>query len=229
MAEDPIKLFATRAERYPQPTEADIAQGAARAALAAIPVIGGPITEVLSLVLAPAVARRRDEWLKELADALETIEAKVNGFCIEDLQQNEAFVSAVIQATRTALSTHQREKLEALRNAVLNVVLSKSLSEEKQIFFLGLIDIFTVTHLEILKLFENRAVFPASRMTELGTRRELTDPMVIDLKDRGMLVDPRPFIARTRESEGSLVSRNWTVSPLGRDLLSFISVPKELK
>ena len=45
-------------------------------------------------------------------------------------------VSATIQAIRAAISTHQREKLGALRNAVLNVALSKTADEEKQIFFL---------------------------------------------------------------------------------------------
>lgn len=34
-------------------------------------VVGGSITEVFSLILAPAVARRRDTWFKELADGLE--------------------------------------------------------------------------------------------------------------------------------------------------------------
>ena len=52
MAEDPVKLFSNRAERYPGPTDTDLVQGATRAALAAIPVIGGTITEVLSMVLA---------------------------------------------------------------------------------------------------------------------------------------------------------------------------------
>jgi hypothetical protein len=64
MAESPIKLFATRAERYPEPTEADIAHSAARAALSVIPFLGGPASELLSMVLVPAVAKRRDEWLK---------------------------------------------------------------------------------------------------------------------------------------------------------------------
>ena len=60
MAEDPIQLFSKRSERYPEPSDADVALGAGRAALAAIPFVGGSITEVLSLVLAPAVTRRRD-------------------------------------------------------------------------------------------------------------------------------------------------------------------------
>ena len=57
----------------------------ARALLAAIPVIGGSITETLSMVLAPAVARRRDEWFKELADALDRLEQKAEGFRVEEL------------------------------------------------------------------------------------------------------------------------------------------------
>jgi hypothetical protein len=99
MAEDPIKLFATRAERYPEQTDTDIAQGSARPALAGIPIIGGAVTEVLSMVLAPSVVRRRDQWFKELAHALDEIERKVEGFKVENLQNDESFVSAAIQAT----------------------------------------------------------------------------------------------------------------------------------
>jgi protoheme ferro-lyase len=121
MAEDPIKLFSSRADRYPEPTEADVALGAGRAALAAIPVIGGTLTEVLSLVLAPAVARRRDTWFRELADALEEAERKIEGFTIENLAEDELFVSAVIEATRSAVSTHKDEKREALKNGLLNI------------------------------------------------------------------------------------------------------------
>src|SRR5579859_716258 len=92
MTEGPMKLFATRSERYPEPTEADTAVAAARAGIGAIPVIGGSINEILSLVLAPAVARRRDEWFKELADAVEQMEKTVEGFTPENLANNEAFI-----------------------------------------------------------------------------------------------------------------------------------------
>jgi hypothetical protein len=98
MAEDPITVFSSRSERYPEPDETDAIQGGARAALSAIPVIGGTVTEILSMVLAPAVSRRRDEWFKELADGLDELEKKVDGFEVEKLAGNEQFVSAVIQA-----------------------------------------------------------------------------------------------------------------------------------
>jgi hypothetical protein len=191
--------------------------------------VGGSITEILSLVLAPAVSRRRDAWLKELADALDELERKVDGFRVENLAHHEAFVSATIQAIRAAIGTHQREKLDALRNAVLNVALSKTGDEEKQIFFLNLIETISVTHLEILWLFANPATFPAPRREELRARRTLTDPMVNDLNNQGLLVDPRPFVARTRESAESLTQDGWRLSPLGNEFLRFITLPEQLK
>ena len=152
MTEDLTKLFDTRAKRYPEPTEADVVQGTARAALAAIPVIGGTITELLSVVLAPAVARRRDEWLKELADALDQLESTVAGFKVENLAENEAFVSATIQATRIAFGTHQREKREYLRNALLNIAKGIASDEIKQQIFLNAIEAFTPAHIKALNV-----------------------------------------------------------------------------
>jgi hypothetical protein len=152
MADDPIKLFATRAERYPEPTDADLIHGGARAALAAMPVIGGTITEVLSMVLAPTVSRRRDEWLKELAEALDRLEREVEGFKVENLARSDTFVSAVIQATRAAAATHQHEKLEYLRNALLNIALGKTPEEIKQQVFLNAVEAFSPAHVKILHL-----------------------------------------------------------------------------
>ncbi len=229
MTEDPIKLFAKRSERYPVPDETDAIEGGARAALSAIPVIGGTVTEILSMVLAPAVSRRRDQWFKELADGLDHLEEKVEGFEVQKLAGDEKFVSAVIQATRTAAATHQREKLEIIRNAVLNVALSKSSDEEKQVVFLHLIDTFSITHFEILRLFANPALFPSTRRNDLRQRRALIDPMVLDLNDRGLLNDPRPYVARTRESPDSLIQQGWTLTKLGNELLSFIAIPDPLK
>ena len=208
MTEDPIKLFSTRAERYPEPTESDIAQGTARAALAAIPLVGGSITEVLSMVLAPAVTRRRDEWLKELAEALDDLEAKVDGFKVENLAENEAFVSATIQASRIALATHAQEKRQALRNALLNVALKHGPNEDEQQIFLNDIEEFTTWHIRILQcLLDNEAerrymaekvdnpnVSAASKREQrlLGTFPELAgrtafyDTIIRDLHNRGL-------------------------------------------
>jgi hypothetical protein len=104
------------------------------------------------------------------------------------------------------LRTHQVEKRDALRNALLNVIRDKSLDEKKQVFFLALIDLFTVTHLELIRLFADPTTFPAQRRIELRNRCAMTDPIVLDLNSRGLLEDPRQFAARMRESSEGFVS-----------------------
>jgi hypothetical protein len=152
MSAESIKLFATRSEQYPEPRAEDVVHGTIRAGLAAIPLVGGSVTELMSIVLTPAVARRRDEWLKELADALEKLEKKVEGFKFENLAENEAFISATIQATRIAIGTHQKEKREYLRNALLNIATGKNSDEIKQQIFLNAVEAFSTVHVKALNL-----------------------------------------------------------------------------
>jgi hypothetical protein len=191
MAEDPIKLFATRAERYPEPTEADIAQGVARAALATIPVFGGTITELMSVVLAPAVERRRAEWLKELADAVGRLEAKVEGFKVENLVENEAFVSATIQATLIAIGTHQQEKRDMLRNALVNIAVGKGPDEDMQHIYLQLIDEFTPSHVKILNFLwtaSSRAATNNGMLPRFKDYQEILDLLEPEFRGKADLV-----------------------------------------
>jgi len=74
-------------------------------------------------------------------------------------------------------------------------------------FFLALIDLFTVTHLELLRFFADATAFPAQRRIELRNRRAIIDPNVLDLNSRGLLEDPRPFAARMRESLEGLYAK----------------------
>ena len=150
MAEEPLKLFSTMAERYPQPDGSDTALAMTRGLISLIPGAGGPIDELLTLVLAPSVSRRRDDWFKELAKLMEELEKKVDGFKIEDLSGNEAFVSAAIQATRIAHGNHREEKRRILRNALLNVALGTAPDEDTQQIFLNIVDAYTVSHIRVL-------------------------------------------------------------------------------
>ena len=127
MAEDLTKLLATRAERYPQPDDTDKARTAIEKIAEQVPILGPATVHIVSQFLMPAYQRRQEEWFKELADGLEEAERKIEGFSVKSLVQDEAFVSATIQATRMAVSTHQREKRTMLRNAVLNIALGKAL------------------------------------------------------------------------------------------------------
>ena len=57
-----------------------------------------------------------------------------------------------IQIARIVVSTHQREKLDYLRNALLNIALGKGVGEIKQQVFLNAVEAFTPAHVKILNL-----------------------------------------------------------------------------
>lgn len=206
MPEEPIKLFASRAERYPEADAADIAEAGARAGLNLIPLVGGAVSDLFSVVLAPSLARRRDEWFKELAKGLDTLEKQAEGFKIENLVQNEAFVSATIQATRIAIGTHQREKREMLRNALLKVAIGKGPDEELQQVYWNAIEAYSPSHVKVLKALRNctqeliekgqyRPSHPSSvpcyrnvlalLIPELKAHENLVVSVLTDLRNRG--------------------------------------------
>jgi hypothetical protein len=242
MAEPRIKLFSSRSEQYPEPTIGDLALGAARAAVAAVPIVGGSATEVLAMVLAPSVARRRDQWFKELADGLDQLETKVDGFRIADLSENEVFVSAVIEASKTAIGTHRQEKYEVLRNALLNIALQRTTDEDQQQIFLRYIAELTIWHIRFLALFQapqaklaakgvktNYYIGGASQVLEdyypeLQGKREFYDQIVADLDARG-LIGGSSFLHSSMSAQG-MVSKRTT--PLADTFLALVSTPPEL-
>jgi hypothetical protein len=133
----------------PKPTRGDHVHTVVRAGLSAIPAVGGPTAELFNAVIQPPLSRRRDEWMESVGEKLQELEAR--GVDVKKLSEDEAFVSAVLQATTIAMKTHQREKLDALHNAVLNTALKIDIDEQMQEMFLSLMERFTATHLHVLK------------------------------------------------------------------------------
>jgi predicted nucleic acid-binding OB-fold protein len=53
----------------------------------------------------------------------------VEDFKPENLNKNEVFISAFTKCSRIAIQIHQKEKLEALKNVMLNTIFMKGLDE----------------------------------------------------------------------------------------------------
>jgi len=194
------------------------------------------------MVLAPSVTRRRDEWFKELASALEQLEAKVEGFHVTDLAGNDVFVSAVIEASKIAIGTHRQEKHEVLRNALLNIALKRSTDEDQQQILLRYIAELTIWHIRFLALFQapgemlaakgiktNYYIGGASQVLEdycpeLNGKREFYDQISTDLNARGLL-SGNSFLHTSMSAQG-MVSKRTT--PLADTFLAFIRTPPEL-
>jgi len=138
----------------PEPTAVNYFAALVKLGISAIPDWGGPASELFGMLTAPLLGKRRDEWFEEIRLRLNELTGKVGGMTIESLARNEDFVSVVLQATQSAIKTHQRKKIEALRNAVLNVAVGKAPEAEKQALFLHYVDRFEPLHLELLGLME---------------------------------------------------------------------------
>lgn len=202
----------------PQPTAGDVAHAIVKGGLSGIPLGGGLAAELFGLVLAPPLTKRRDEWFESIAKRLKALETT-----LESLGENPAFVTTALQATLIALRTHQEEKLEALRNAVVNSAIGQAPGDDLRAVFLSFVDAFTPTHLRILRFFQDRSSLNSSEFQQLRDTRGLTDLIVNELARDGLIEDPRPYAARGRDSAESLLTLSWTLTKLGIQFVEFIS------
>ncbi len=113
---------------------------------------GGPHLPLFSLRSRHRCSAGVGTRLRGTPVEFERPERLVAGLTPEALSKNEAFVSALAQATQSAMKTNS-EKLEALRNAVLNIALGNSPADDLQAIFLNLVDSFTTVHLQLLRLY----------------------------------------------------------------------------
>jgi hypothetical protein len=120
----------------------------------AVPFVGGPLAAALSLAMNWSYNKRMDRWLDQLAEAVSQLDQR-----FDDLAADEVFVDAVINATRAAQSTHQQEKLDALRHAVVNSVADAAPDVDEQARFFRLVEQFSAAHLSLLSFLDNVEAF----------------------------------------------------------------------
>lgn len=184
----------------------DIARDVGRAIVSAIPAAGGPIQVVFENVFSAPIEKRRQAWLEELAEVVTDLQQRVDGLTPENLAENEVFVTVAMQASQVAIRNHQKEKLEALRYAVLNSGLPNPPEEDEQLIFVRLIDQLTPWHLQLLAVLNspvqwmnhNGVAYPGwgtgsvSQVIEhclpdLRGKRDTYEQLVRDLQADGLL------------------------------------------
>jgi len=129
----------------------EISVAVSKGAVSAIPLVGGAISEFIATAVGLPLSKRRDEWFEDLESRLRELEQQIGGFSLKTLGDNEQFVSAAAQATQAAMRTHQNEKIEALRNAVLNTAIENGGDSDRQSILISLIDRLTPAHLRLLE------------------------------------------------------------------------------
>jgi hypothetical protein len=76
-----------------------------------------------------------------------------------------------LQASQIALRNHQKVKIEALQNAILNTVLNSSIDDFKALYFTNLIDTFTPLHIQLLHFLDSSKIH-ATGLRENGKLRK---------------------------------------------------------
>jgi hypothetical protein len=89
----------------PSPTKGEVAQALVKAGVSMVPLAGGPLAELVGLVLQPAIGRRRDVWLGQLETAIEELQQRPDAPSIEELSENELFVTVVLKFLRVIASS----------------------------------------------------------------------------------------------------------------------------
>lgn len=137
----------------------DVAHAIVRSALNAIPVGGGAAVELFNALVTPPIERRRRAWIASVGEALTDLQRNVGTVDVKCLAEDEEFVTLLVSATQLAIRTHREEKLDGLRNAVLNFARGDRPSEDLQAAFLALVDRFTPLHLRLLRIFSEGFVW----------------------------------------------------------------------
>ena len=221
----------------PKPTKEDYIHKGIKAVVASIPGVGAIAAEVFSTVFEAPVAKRRAEWINSIANSLLELEKIVEGFSIENLSQNEMFITATLQATHISMRNHQHKKIEMLRNAVLNSALPKAPEDDVQLMFLNFIDTFTLTHITALDVLDNPTkwvekygiefdlktrpdIILESIFTDLKQKRKYYELITMDLFSRGLIKKDSFHLKITAEGGLAKIS-----TYMGRQFLFFISSP----
>jgi len=118
-----------------------------------VPVAGSALQVAFNEIAGRRLADRRARWLNTLASKVHDLEEQIGDFAA--LAASDEFRDALTTASQIADRTSRTEKLEALRNAVVNSVMPNAPDPDEQQILLGMIDRFTPTHVQILVLLKD--------------------------------------------------------------------------
>jgi hypothetical protein len=206
-------------------------------AISFVPVAGSALQVAFNELAGRRLADRRTRWFNDLAGKMHKLEEQVGNF--EQLTSNDAFMDALTAASQIADRTSRVEKLEALRNAVVNSAMPDAPDADTQQLLFDMIDRFTPTHVRMLKLLSDppgwfsrygisrpnisagpKTAIIEAGMPELAGRRDLIDRYAGALTGTGLINQALTGMM----TESGL----WAIAttPLGIEFLAFVADPE---
>lgn len=222
----------------PKPSTGDTAHLVLSAIFSPIP----GAAELFGKFITPPLEKRRDIWMQEVADTLERLEAN-RGLTLEELTNNEAFASVVLQATYVAIRNHHEEKRRSLANCIFNASSASDIEADLQLAFIRYIDELSLSHIVLLRAIRDRynefASFKSyeslyqlfqTNFTNAPTR-DAFKMMCLDLQGRGLIRISQDIEEFNGIYEASALLLEKTkddlprviISQIGQQFLTFIS------
>lgn len=196
-------------------------------------MVGGPLSILLGAVL-PSINDRQNKWLIQISEDIKFLADRDERF-LENIVQDETFITILMQASQIAIRNHQDEKLEALRNAVLNSALNISIEEDIQLMFLNFVNSFTATHLKILLVihdphkyvkkfgsegYHDLDSYIVHLLPELSGQRGFYRFIYEDLFKQNLLIKDKNGFHTNEKNFPPMLTH------LGRDFITFVTQPK---
>lgn len=221
---------------YPEAQARDHIRSVSEAAVSAIPVVGSSVVELMEVLLAPSIGKRRDTWARELSSLIEELDA--HQVTPEDLATDEDWISALFEASRAALGTHVELKLRMLRSLLTRMAIDKPRDSEQVIVrrFIRFVEELDEEHFLVLRygsdpkawfdaMGEQRGATPQSlgsrkaafERAGLGLEGASRDIVLSDLDDRGLI--QKGMLSGMTTSGASLDSFS---TDLGDELIAWV-------
>ncbi|WP_340153452.1 hypothetical protein [uncultured Marivirga sp.] len=139
----------------PRESPVDKVHSVVKGAIGSLPLVGGVASEVFGMVVNQPITKRREQWMEAVVHELEKLQKEKQGFDLQNLKDNEEFVSFLIETSQIAVKNHQEEKIRRLKNSIGNYF-RYDIEYDKKFSYLRIIDELSVQHIKILMFIKNR-------------------------------------------------------------------------
>jgi len=174
---------------------------ALKAVVSSIPAVGSLAVGFFDSYIVPPATQRTYEFLEILVRELEKVKSQIESVNFE----TPVFQTTFMQACQIAVRTHKEQKLEALRNIVVNSSIPRAVEDDVLAMFLYWIDGFTVLHISTLKhlhyldryaLEELNTYFPM-----LEKNKAIYNQVLKDLADKGLISLTEKYITQEDDDD----------------------------
>jgi hypothetical protein len=222
----------------PTQTKKDAEYIALKATISSIPVVGGALAEVFSATVPSPVSKKTADWWDDLARRVTKLER--SGISMESLATSDEFKTLVRQASQLANQNARQEKLEALRNAVVNAAAGIDIDADERQIFLQMVDQLTPSQLKMLEFLNDPLAYGQAHNVKYGNymaagiativedafpewrgRREVYDLVLHDLQTRGLVSGNTDLLHYTMSATGQGIYASRTTER-GKRFLKFI-------